>query len=263
MILIAGCLRFITQTDQLAYIRKRGRLRVGTPGDYHSLSYFDGDMFSGYDIDIASYLAEQLGVKVELVLTERQALVSGLYSGQFDIAMGGIPRSVSGQYDAEQTQGYLTFRHVLMATMDNQSRFGCLEQINRPGVKIGVHVGQVYQALAEQYFPAATIVPFDNYLNMPLALCAGQIDVMMTETPFAQFYQTTESPLVAIRELAQSGQHQFGYLLPIGQQRLLNMVNLILDDIKLKGIARQLMVKHALHQPFELNVPNSHSVQDK
>ncbi|KUI97550.1 transporter substrate-binding domain-containing protein [Vibrio sp. MEBiC08052] len=260
MILIAGCLRFITQTDQLAYIRKRGCLRIGTPGDYHSLSYFDGDMFSGYDIDIASYLAEQLGVKVEWVLTERQALVSGLYSGQFDIAMGGIPRSVSGQYDVEQTQGYLTFRHVLMVTADNQPRFGRFEQINRPEVKIGVHVGQIYQTLAEQHFPAATIVPFENYLNMPLAVYAGQIDVMMTETPSAQFYQMTESPLIAIRELAQSGPHQFSYLLPLGQQRLLNMVNLILDDIKLKGIERQLMVKHGLHQPFELNAPDSRSV---
>ncbi|WP_182288888.1 transporter substrate-binding domain-containing protein [Vibrio spartinae] len=259
MILIAGCLRFITQTDQLAHIRKRGRLRVGTPGDYHLLSYFDGENFSGYDIDIAAYLAEQLGVEVELVLTERQALVSGLYSDRFDIAMGGIPRSVSGQYEVEQTQGYLTFRHVLMATADNQSRFSSLAQLNRPEVKIGVHVGQVYQTLVEQYFPAATIVAFENYLNMPLAVDAGQIDVMMAETPFAQFYQATESPLIAIRELTPTEQHQFSYLLPLGQQRLLNMVNLILDDIKLKGIERQFMVKHALHQPFECNTPDSHS----
>ncbi|SHE33567.1 transporter substrate-binding domain-containing protein [Vibrio gazogenes] len=259
MILIAGFMRFITQTDQLAYIRKRGCLRVGTPGDYHLLSYFDGETFSGYDIDMAAYLAEQLGVEVEFVLTARQALVSGLYSDQFDIAMGGIPRSVSGQYEVEQTQSYLTFHHVLMTTADNQSRFSGFEQLNRPEVKIGVHVGQIYQTLAEQYFPAATIVPFENYLNMPLAVEAGQIDVMMTETPFAQFYQVAESPLVVVRELTQLGQHQFSYLLPLGQQRLLNMVNLMLDDIKLKGIERQLMVKHALHQPVECHVPDSHS----
>ncbi|ASA58336.1 transporter substrate-binding domain-containing protein [Vibrio gazogenes] len=251
MILIAGCLRFITQTDQLAYIRKRGRLRVGTPGDYHLLSYFDGEGFSGYDIDIAAYLAKKLGVAVEYVLTERQALVPGLHAGQFDIAMGGIPRSVSGQYEVEQTQGYLTFHHVLMTTADNQSHFHCLEQINRLGVKIGVHLGQVYQTLAEQYFPAATIVPFENYLNMPLAVEAGQIDVMLTETPFAQFCQMAESSLVVVRDLTPSVSHQFSYLLPLGQQRLLNMVNSLLDDIQLEGIGRQLMVKHALHQPTE------------
>jgi cyclohexadienyl dehydratase len=91
MILIAGCLHFITQTDQLAYIRKRGRLRVGTPGDYHLLSYFDGEEFSVYDIDIAAYLSKKLGVSVEYVLTERQALVPALHADHFDIAMGGIP----------------------------------------------------------------------------------------------------------------------------------------------------------------------------
>jgi cyclohexadienyl dehydratase len=88
-----------------------------------------------------------------------------------------------------------------MTTADNQSHFRCLEQINRLGVKIGVHLGQVYQTLAEQYFPAATIVPFENYLNMPLAVEAGQIDVMITETPFAQFCQMAESSLVVIRDL--------------------------------------------------------------
>ncbi|SJN55306.1 Cyclohexadienyl dehydratase precursor [Vibrio ruber DSM 16370] len=260
MILIAGCLRFMAQTDQLKYIRKRGRLRVGTPGDYHLLSYFDGNIFSGYDIDVAAYLAEKLGVKAEFVLTERQSLASGLYSGKFDIAMGGIPRSVSDQYDVAPTQGYLPFHHVLMTTADNQFRFDHLDKINRPGVKIGVAVGQVYPTLAEQYFPAATIVPFENYLNMPLAVYAGQIDVMLTETPLAQFYQTSESSLIAIRELTSSGQNQFSYLLPPGQPPLLNMVNLMLDELKQEGIERQLMVKHALHQSFERNPPDSHSV---
>ncbi|WP_245609150.1 transporter substrate-binding domain-containing protein [Vibrio rhizosphaerae] len=259
MIFIASCLRFMTQTDQLEYIRKQGCLRVGTPGDYHALSYFDGEMFSGYDIDIATYLAEQLGVKAEFVLAERQALVSGLHSGQFDIAMGGILRSVSEQYDVEPTQGYLTFGHVLMATTDNLARFGRLEQINRPEVKIGVAVGQVYQMLAEQHFPAATLVSFENYLNIPLALSSGQIDVMITETPFARFYQESELSLIAVRVLVPPGQHQFSYLLPLGQQRLLNRVNLILDDIKQKGIEQQLMIKHALHQPFELDSPDNDS----
>ncbi|MDW6004891.1 transporter substrate-binding domain-containing protein [Vibrio mangrovi] len=246
MILIAGCLRFITQTDLLEIIRKRGVLRIGTPGDYHALSYFDGQKFVGYDIDMASYLAEQLGVDVDFVLTERPELVSGLYLGKFDIAMGGIPRTVSRQFEVEQTRGYMTFSHALLVTAENQERFHSFEKVNLPGVKVGVAIGEVYEKLAGQYFPEATIVPFENHLNIPLAVRSGQIDAMMTEMPLALFYQTTEKQLKVIREQTLTAQNQFSYLLPVGQQRLLNMVNLIMDEVKLKGVEQQLMAKHTL-----------------
>lgn len=60
---------FTAHADRLDEIQEAGIIRVGTTGDYKPFSSFDGKQFSGYDIDVAKYIAEQLDVKLELVQT--------------------------------------------------------------------------------------------------------------------------------------------------------------------------------------------------
>ncbi|MFA0070328.1 transporter substrate-binding domain-containing protein, partial [Vibrio breoganii] len=99
----------VAQADQLEDIQKSGTLRVGTTGDYKPFSYFDGKIYSGYDIDVAKHVAEQLGVELQIVRTTWKDLLTDLDSDKYDIAMGGITRKMQRQLNAEQTQGYMTF----------------------------------------------------------------------------------------------------------------------------------------------------------
>ncbi|MFA0521007.1 transporter substrate-binding domain-containing protein, partial [Vibrio sp. 10N.222.55.E8] len=70
----------VAQADQLQDIQKSGVLRVGTTGDYKPFSYFDGKTYSGYDIDVAKYFAEQLGVELKIVPTQWKNLLTDLDS---------------------------------------------------------------------------------------------------------------------------------------------------------------------------------------
>lgn len=93
------------QADQLEDIQKSGTLRVGTTGDYKPFSYFDGKSYSGYDIDVAQHIAEQLGVELQIFRTTWKDLITDLDNDKYDIAMGGITRKIQRQLSAEQTQG--------------------------------------------------------------------------------------------------------------------------------------------------------------
>jgi cyclohexadienyl dehydratase len=62
-----------------------GVLKVGTTGDWNPMTMKDTatNSYTGYDIDVMTELAKDLGVKVEFVPTDWKTLVSGVTSGKY------------------------------------------------------------------------------------------------------------------------------------------------------------------------------------
>ena len=71
----------------LSDILSSGTLKVGTTGDWNPMSMRDitTNGYTGYDIDVMTQLATDLGVEVEFVPTDWKTLVSGVTSGQYHI----------------------------------------------------------------------------------------------------------------------------------------------------------------------------------
>lgn len=239
-------LSFFSHADLLEDVQNKGYLTVGTTGDYKPFSYFDGKDYSGYDIDVARHIAAQIGVEVRFVKTTWKGLVPDLVTHKYDIAMGGITRRISRQLATEQTQGYMTFGKLFLVANGKEDLFDTLEEVNLPEVKVGINIGGTNEKFAEQYLNMATLVKFENNLDVPKAVEAGDVDVMVTETPEALYYQTINNKLQAVREENPFTKSQFGYLIPTGEQRLLNTVNFIMDEMKLKGVDLELMKKNSL-----------------
>ncbi|PKF48885.1 cyclohexadienyl dehydratase, partial [Enterovibrio nigricans] len=232
--------------DQLDDILEKGVIRVGTTGDYKPFSFYDGETYSGYDIDVAQYLGEQLGVNVEFVPTTWKGLLEGLKEDKYDIAMGGITRRMQRQLNAEQTQGYMVFGKCFLVAKGNAGKYDTLEKVNTPSVRVGVNIGGTNEKFAERHLPNATFTKFENNLDVPKAVAAGDVDVMVTETPEGFFYEVTDAKLEASRCDDPFTRSQFGYLIPKGEQGLLNAVNFAIDEMKLKGIETELMRKNQL-----------------
>ena len=237
---------YTAQADLLDDIKEKGVLTVGTTGDYKPFTYFDGSSYSGYDVDVAKHFAEQIGVEVRFVNTTWKTLVGDLKDGKYDIAMGGITRRMSRQLAAEQSQGYMTFGKVFLVANGKEAQYDTLKEVNLPSVKVGVNIGGTNEKFAEQFLTNATIVKYENNLDVPKAVSTGKVDVMVTETPEALYYQTIDKTLQAVREENPFTKSQFGYLIPTGEQRLLNTVNFIMDEMQLKGVDKILMKKNSL-----------------
>ncbi|EOD77615.1 Cyclohexadienyl dehydratase [Grimontia indica] len=251
---VALTLSSFAVADQLDDILEAGVIRVGTTGDYKPFSFYDGQNYSGYDIDVAQYLGEQLGVKVEFVPTTWKALLDGLKEDKYDIAMGGITRRMQRQLNAEQTQGYMVFGKCFLVAKGNAGKYNSLETVNLPSVRVGVNIGGTNEKFADANLPNASFTKFENNLDVPKAVAAGEVDVMVTETPEGLFYEVTNDKLEAARCEEPFTRSQFGYLIPKGEQGLLNTVNFAIDEMKLKGIDKQLMQKNQLIAEQKFNV---------
>ncbi|MGB2078223.1 MAG: transporter substrate-binding domain-containing protein [Vibrio sp.] len=249
MVLVASLMvSGYAQADRLADIQQAGVLKVGTTGDYKPFSLYDekDQSYSGFDIDVAKHMANELGVKLELVKTTWSDLLPDLNAGKYDIAMGGITRKIQRQLAAEQSQGYMTFGKCFLVQKGQASQYDAIDKVNKDSVKLGVNIGGTNEKFADEFLTQARFTRFENNLDVPKAVAAGKVDVMVTETPEALYYQATDPKLEAARCDKPFTQSQFGYLVPKGEQELLNAVNFMMDEMKLKGITHSLMVQNHL-----------------
>ena len=84
----AGATDTSAATDtSLADIVEAGVLVVGTEGTYRPFSYHvdgSGDL-TGYDVEVARAVAEELGVEIRFEETQWDAIFAGLEAGRFDV----------------------------------------------------------------------------------------------------------------------------------------------------------------------------------
>jgi L-cystine transport system substrate-binding protein len=71
----------------LEQVQEAGVLVVGTEGTYSPFSFHEGGAgdLTGYDVDVITAVAEQLGVEVEFQETQWDAIFAGLDAGRFDV----------------------------------------------------------------------------------------------------------------------------------------------------------------------------------
>ena len=181
LLVALACFTLNVQADRLSDIKEQGYITIGTTGDYKPFTYYDGKSYSGYDIDVAKYFAKELGVKIHYVKTSWKNLISDLKENKYDIAMGGITRRISRQLTSEQTQGYMTFGKVFLSSKGKESFYDTLEKVNRPEIRVGVNIGGTNEKFALKNLSNASIIKFENNLDVPIAVVNGKKIMEVTD----------------------------------------------------------------------------------
>ena len=82
------------ESYSLEGIKKKGKLIMGTSADYPPNEFHimvDGkDTIVGFDIEIGKYIADKLGVELEIKDMEFNNLLGGLSTGMLDIVIAGM-----------------------------------------------------------------------------------------------------------------------------------------------------------------------------
>ena len=219
---------------------KKGVIRIGTTGDYKPFTYLNGDKYEGYDIEVAKLIAKELGVKVEFVPTTWKTLISDLNEDKYDIAMGGITRTVKRQVEAQMSNPYLVFGKCYLVRKGEKGKYNSIEAVNKPSVKVGVNIGGTNEIFADEHLSKATIIRYKNNLDVPVAVEKGEVDIMVTENPEAITYEKINPKLEGALTESTLTKSQMGYMVHKDQQHLLNTINFILIELEVRGTISEL-----------------------
>ncbi len=225
------------QESRLDVILSRGEIRIGTTGDFKPFTYLapETGQYEGLDIAAATYLGQSLGVHVRFVPTTWSELTSGILQNRYDVAMGGITRTLERQKIVGLTDPYFTVGKVMLIRKADRGQFQTLDDIDRSSVTIGVNPGGTNEAFVRNRLIKATIQVIEDNLQVPGRVAAGDVDVMITDNVEAVLAARRDSTLFAVNPDMPFTRDDFAYMTLRDDPVLLNWLNLWVDQMKRDG----------------------------
>lgn len=124
--------------DLLGDIEERGTIRVSTDANYAPQSYLDeSGNFVGFDIDVATEIAERLGVEIEFVTPDWDVITAGNWGGQWDMSVGSMTVTTARQEVLDFAEPAYYFTPAQFAAAEG-SGIESLADINGQAVCVGL-----------------------------------------------------------------------------------------------------------------------------
>jgi cyclohexadienyl dehydratase len=209
----------------LAQIIARGTLRVCSTGDYRPFTYRDptGE-WSGMDIDLANDLAKRLKVELELVPTTWGSMMTDL-GGKCDAAMGGITVTLDRAQRALYSAAYLRDGKAAIVRCSDQAKYGTLDAIDVPGVRVVVNPGGTNADFDKAHLTHATIVNYPDNNSIFGQLVDNHADVMITDASEVRYEALNNRQLCTESTDHPFSYEQKAYLIPQGNVALQQWMN--------------------------------------
>ena len=172
-----------SRTSDIEEIISRGELRVAiTEVDQPPFYFMDKNgKLSGYDIDLATKMAEELGVK--LVITREAPtfndLIPLISSGKADLAISKLSRTLTRSKFVKFSTPYMTFRQGILFNRLQLAKVASEDSVNQfvrnyTGT-IGVIAKSSYANYAKENFPKATATEYPSWNAAVDALTRGEV----------------------------------------------------------------------------------------
>jgi polar amino acid transport system substrate-binding protein len=177
----------LTAESTLEQALKRRTLKVGMSTFVPWAMKDKTGKLVGFEIDVATRLAEDTGVKVEFVPTNWDGIIPALLSGKFDVIIGGMGILPSRNLKVNFTIPYETSGMSLVANKELAGNFKTLEDFNRPDVKIAIRLGATPVAAAQKFMPKAQLIKFDDESKAIQELLNGKAYAVIASAPMPAF----------------------------------------------------------------------------
>ena len=180
LVLCAASLQAQAQSA-LSEILDEGVLKVGTTGDWNPMTLRDPatNKYKGFDIDVMTELAKDLGVKLEFVPTDWKTLVNGVTSGKYHMT-GSASITPARMKVAGFSESYISVELYPFTTAEKAPKFDGWDSINQPGVKVATTLGTSFEPLVKKWFPNADIKVVEAPARGFNEVFAGRADVFIT-----------------------------------------------------------------------------------
>ena len=165
----------------LKEILNEGVLKVGTTGDWNPMTVKDPatNKYEGYDIDVMTELAKDLGVELEFVATDWKTLVNGVVAGNYHMT-GSASISPARMKAAGYSASYIAVEILPFTTADKADQFDGWDSINKDGVKVAATLGTTFEKLVKEWFPDTDIKAVEAPALQHQEVLSGRSDVFVT-----------------------------------------------------------------------------------
>ncbi len=212
-----------------------------------------GNDIVGYDVDIAGYVADKLGVKLELVDTDWDGILPALNAGKFDAIFSSMSITKDRLAKVNYSNPYNSGAMGLLVYGDS----GIKSVNDMSGKKLGVGIGSNYIKSIEAYnsklqaqgLEPIEIPTYNSLTDVLTDLINKRIDAAI-ERPvvFGLWEKQTHQPAGKFRFISDLSEiittsNVHGAAVPKNNEALLAFINATLDEMRQNGKLEELQVK--------------------
>ena len=211
---------------------KEGYLTVVTSPDYAPYEFYaivDGKpQLAGFDMDLAKYIADYLGLTLEVVPMSFDGIVGEMGAGVADLALAGLSPDPEREEKMDFSKIYYGGKQAFVTNAANKSKFTDLASTNKADFSIGAQTGTIQMELAEANSPDADIVSLKAATDILAEVAAGTLDGAYVEWDVAESYKKTYTNLEILCEVPYEAD---GNIIGVkkGNEDLLKYVNEAID----------------------------------
>ncbi|MDX2503077.1 MAG: transporter substrate-binding domain-containing protein [Gammaproteobacteria bacterium] len=222
--------------NTLSNIIKNGEIRIGMTGNQPPYCMkTNSDKLMGYDVDLATILAESMGVKLKMVEMPFSELMQALQSGKVDAVMSGMTITPARNLNALFAGPYTLSGKSILTKSKVLAEITEAAEANVKKYKITCLKGSTSEDFVRAYMSNTEIIPVENY-DMGVAMVINdEADAMVADVPICLVsllrYQdeglaTLNTPLTI---------EPIGMALPSDDPQFLNLVENYLSALELSG----------------------------
>ena len=183
-----------------------GKLIVATSPDYAPYEFYALDAegtpsLAGFDMALAQYIADELGLELEVVPMDFKGILGEMAAGTADLAIAGLSPDPDRQTAMDFSDIYYDGKQAFVSTKALASKFTDLASTNSADFAIAAQTGTIKEELAAQYSPNADYVSLPKATDIIGELLAGQLDGAYIEWDVAVAYQANYPDLVIVCEV--------------------------------------------------------------
>lgn len=170
-----------------------GKLTVATSPDFAPYEFYAIDdagtpQLAGFDMALAQYIADYLGLELEVVPMDFDGTIMELANKAVDLGMAGYSPDPEREDSMDFSEIYYAGGQSFVCVQGNKDQFATLEDTNKAEYQIGAQIGSIQVKLANENSPEADIVELTKVTDIIAELLAGTLDGAYIETAVAESY---------------------------------------------------------------------------
>ena len=226
LLTMSGANSMAQDQSALQDILSSGVLKVGTTGDWNPMTMKDPatNSYTGYDIDVMTELAKDLGVELEFMPADWKTLVSGVTSGKYHMT-GSASVSPARAKASGYSNSYFSLATVPLILSKNADKYKDWADLDKSGVTVAATLGTTQEKQVKNYFPNATHKIVEAPARDFQEVLAGRADAHITSNVEANKLVVKYPQMMIVPVSAPKSPTPIAMLLPQADQVWINYVN--------------------------------------
>jgi len=171
-----------------------GKLTVATSPDFAPYEFYAIDangnpQLAGFDMALAQYIADYLGLELEVVPMDFDGTILELQNKKVDLSMAGYSPDPDRADAMDFSDIYISGGQSFVCLDSTADKFPDLAAANKADYTIGAQIGSIQADLAKEHTPDADIIEMAKVTDIIAELITGKMDGAFIETMVAESYE--------------------------------------------------------------------------